>query len=307
LKPAFELRIEGAPTLWVAGFEAFERYQEGGRIHVNVRTASGRDSDLNAEALIGQKTTLELESADAKRGAARRFHGLVDSVETSRRGASIVVVPRLMLLADGADHRVFLEKGSVAIAESILRAHGLALETRVASPPKARAQCIQAFESDLDFVHRILAEDGISLWVEHTDVEDVVVLGQESSACLDLPGGARLRVADAAGLLGGEAVTDLDWVHQVTHDGVAVADYNPDEPTVDQSASVGGEMLQRFVYPAKHRTPTEGKARAQLYLERAQTEGVVLRARTTCRHVAVGFVVDLYDAPRRSKRALSHP
>ena len=119
----------------------------------------------------------------------------------------------------------------------------------MSSKPKKRLQCVQAFESTLAFVRRILAEDGVSIWVEHGDSEDVVVFGDGPSACHDLPGGASLAIVPEGGLLGGEAVSGVHVSHRITHDGAAVGDYDPDHPLVDQNASVGGNKYPLFVFP----------------------------------------------------------
>lgn len=295
MNAAFQLSIEGAPELAVHSFEALERSHEGGHAKVVTRVAS---EDLDSDALLGKRAALEVASESSSRSVPRRFHGIVDRVELSPGGATFTLVPRLMLLADGSDHRVFLDRDSVSIAEELLGEAGLTLDVRVAVRPGPRLQCVQAFESTLAFLRRILAEDGVSLWVEHGDEEDVVVLGDDAAACPDLPGGAALQFQHGGGLVGEEAVTDAELVHSFTHDGAAVADYDPEHPAVDQSASVGEDRYPLFAYPGRHRSPDEGKARAQLLLERAQTAVFLLRARTTCRHVAVGFVIELTDAPR---------
>ena len=297
MRAAFQLTIEGAPELAVHSFEAFERFHVDGYVRVVARVAPGEEDDLDADDLLGRKATFVIAPTSASRPEPRRFHGIVDSVEISPQGGTFTLVPRLLPLADGSDHRIFLEEDSVAITEKLLKEEGLTLDIRVASRPKPRLQCVQVFESVLAFVRRILAEDGVSLWVEHQEAEDVVVLSDHGAACADLPGGP-LRVSHGGGLTGEEAVVDVHLTQRLTHDGAAVTDYDFDHPAVDQSAAVGKDSYALFVYPGGHRSPEEGKARAQLLLEEAQAEGIRLHAHTTCRHVAVGFIVELTDALR---------
>jgi type VI secretion system secreted protein VgrG len=298
VKASFQLTIDGAPELAVNSFEAFERSHVDGWVRIVARVAPGIEAVLDPDALLGQKAMFEISAKDERRADPRRFHGIVDAVEISSRGATFTLVPRLMPLADGSDHRVFLEKDSVSIAEALLKEAALTLDVRIATRPRARLQCVQSFESTLAFVRRILAEDGVSIWIEHNDSEDVVVLGDDVSACADLPGGAALRVEQGGSLVGEESVTDVQLTHRMTHDGVVVSDFDPDHPAVDQVVSVGESRLPLFVYPGRHRTPAEGKARAQLILEDAQAEGIQIHARTVSRHVAVGFIVELTGAPR---------
>lgn len=295
---AFQLEIDGAPRLAVHSFEAFERSHVEGCVEAAVRVAEGEEQPLDPDQLLGKRATFEIAAEGTTRPDPRRFHGIVDAIELSPRGAAITVVPRIMPLAGGLDHRIFLDQDSVTIAEALLSEAGLALDLRVSGRPAPRLQCVQAFESPLAFVRRILAEDGVSLWVEHQPREDVVVIAADGSACPDLPGGASLPFRPGEGLSGEEAITDIEVVRALAHDGAAVADYDPDRPAVDQSASVGDNRYQLFVYPGRHRSPAQGEARARLLLEEARSGSAVLRARTTCRHVAVGHVLEITEAPR---------
>lgn len=297
MNAAFQLTIEGAPALAVHLFESFERVHVGGQLTVTARVAEGESAPLVADELLGQRATLEVIGPDSARGAGRCFHGVVDSVELAGGGARFTLVPRLMLLADGADHRVFLDQDAVTISETLLGEAGLPLDVRVGARPRPRPQYVQAFESVLAFVRRILADEGVTFWVEHTDTEDVVVLADSQSSWDDLPGGAELRFRQGGGLEGEEAITAITRTQRLTHDGVAVSDYNPDKPAVDQAASVGGEARPLFVYPGHHTSPDEGAARARGLLEEVQSEALVLELHTTSRHGLVGRVLEVTDAP----------
>jgi type VI secretion system secreted protein VgrG len=294
---SFRLTIEGAPDLDVLSFDAFERFHVESRASVLACCADGTRWRLDPRALIGKKAMLELAPADATRTEPRRFHGIVDDISIASEGVTFAIVAHLMPLVDGSDHRVFLNQDSVSIASALLRERGLTLDLRVQTPPRRRVQCVQSFESVLAFVRRILADDGISLWVEHTEGEDVVVLCDDWSLCRELPGGARLPFVAEEGRLAEEAIREVEIVHSLAHDGTAVADYDPDHPAVDLGAAAGGRALAHFAYPGHHGTPSEGRTRAQLLLDEAGTEAVLARARTTCRHVAVGRVVEIAGAP----------
>lgn len=295
---AFQLTIDGAPDLRVQRFDVTERADLEARAIVLARTRDPA-APLDLDALVGAKATLDWGVSDANTRTPRRFHGIVDAIEIDAGGVSFTLVARVMPLADGCDHRVFLDQDAVAIAKDVLgTTAGLDVDVRVPSTPRPRKQTVQAFESPLAFVRRILAEDGISIWVEHTDEKDVVVLGGDASSCADLPGGAALTVLEDGALVQGEAVMIEGVSRRRPHDGAEVVDYDPDHPAVDLNASVGGKKYPLFVFPGHHASADEGKARAQLLLEASNTDAVVLRARTTCRHVAVGFVVELSGGAR---------
>lgn len=57
---------------------------------------------------------------------------------------------------------------------------------RVARTLEKRAQCVCAFEARLDFVSRILAEEGIA-WYLPVDRKDVLVLSDRTSGWEETP------------------------------------------------------------------------------------------------------------------------
>ncbi|MFO0551169.1 MAG: type VI secretion system tip protein TssI/VgrG [Polyangiaceae bacterium] len=298
MSTAFTLTVDGAPDLVVRSFRIIERAHFESRAEVEVHLAVGEESNIVPADLLGAKATLEIAAADTLRDDPRRFHGVVDEVDVSVGKATFVVVPRLSPLGEGRDHKIFLDQDSVAIAKSVLEAAGLDLDVRVKTTPPVRRQCVQVFESPLEFVLRILAEDGVSLWVEHDADKDVIVFGDDPSGCHDLPGGKELPFRAGSELSAEQGISSLRLRAKLTHDGSAVGDYNPEKPALDQNVEVGGTKYARYTFPGHYPDPDAGKTRAQILLEEAQSERLAVVATTNCRHVAVGFVFQVADAPR---------
>ena len=65
------------------------------------------------------------------------------------------------LLAEAVDHQVFTDLTALDIIERVLTEHGIKTVKRVRRSLPKRAQCVQAFESDLAFISRLCAEEGI--------------------------------------------------------------------------------------------------------------------------------------------------
>lgn len=297
---AFTLTIEGAPSPIVRSFDMVERAHVEARAVVQIHVPLDGEPP-NAEQILGAKATLEISPAGRFRDTPRVFHGLVDAVETEPGGARVTIVARVMPLEQGCDHRVFVDLDSLEIAKTLLEEAGLTVEVR-ASKPAARKQCVQAFESPLAFVLRILSEDGITVWVEQGESEDVVVLADSGAAFTDLPGDKVLPFRPAGDLAGGEAIHAIELASRFTHDGTSVGDYDPDKPTLDLNVSHGETSYPRHAFPGQHRTPEDGKKRAQLLYEQLRRDRTVVRAVTSCRYVAVGFVFEVADAPRDDLR-----
>ncbi|NHK99555.1 type VI secretion system tip protein TssI/VgrG [Rubrivivax benzoatilyticus] len=135
------------------------------------------DLGQDLSALPGSPALLVLQGPG---GARRPFHGLVREAgwlgsDGGRARARLLVEPWLAWLGDGLDAAVFHEASIVEIVDQVLAraAPGLGaswrwdLGDRAALPRRGR--CVQAHESDLGFVERLLAEEGLCHWFEHEE------------------------------------------------------------------------------------------------------------------------------------------
>jgi len=139
------------------------------------------------ERWLGQTATLELERGPQ----LRRVHGVVRRLEDlgstgTHRYARLTVVPALWLLSQRVDSRIFQEMPVVAIVREVLRTAGVYQGEGALVIPGAldglapREYCVQYRETDLDFVRRLLQEEGIPLWFVHDkDAAETLVLGDE--------------------------------------------------------------------------------------------------------------------------------
>lgn len=122
---------------------------------------AGHDADL-----LGARAVFTLASAT---GVARRVEALIDDVRveasTTPRAAPtwhLRLVPPLAILRRRVTSRIFQEKTVPEIIEAVLRAAGVPVELRLARAYPPRVYCVQYRESDLAFVRRIAAEEGIA-------------------------------------------------------------------------------------------------------------------------------------------------
>ncbi|MEC5081018.1 type VI secretion system Vgr family protein, partial [Xanthomonas oryzae pv. oryzicola] len=148
---------------------------------------------------------LELLTAES-RTALRPFHGHVTAFERlgSNGGLAryrLVVEPWLALLAQRVDSYVFQDMSVVEIAESVFAdyagqgalAPAWRWELSDRSTYARRSLTTQYEETDFAFLSRLLAEEGIAYWFEHTGAADsatrgthTLVLSDHNAAFADL-------------------------------------------------------------------------------------------------------------------------
>ena len=104
----------------------------------------------------------------------RYVHGAVSSFVQGETGFrrtrySAVVEPRLARLALSSDWRIFQGLTVPQIAEAVLKAHGLTqdYEQRCTTDHQSREYCVQAGDTDYDFVERIMREEGFFYSFRH--------------------------------------------------------------------------------------------------------------------------------------------
>ena len=135
--------------------------------------------------LIGEQVSLRLLQAD---GSYKPWHGYV--LEAAQLGADggvaryrLVTGPWLSFLALRRDSFVFQDKTALEIVEEVFRDHPSA-HWRVDGTDslRRRSLCVQYRESDLAFVQRLLAEEGLSYHFEHLDGEAAQDAGTKAHA-----------------------------------------------------------------------------------------------------------------------------
>lgn len=194
----------GADTLLVESFSGREALDEGFRFEVEVLST---DAHIELKKLNGQSVLVELLTAQS-RSDLRPFHGHV--TQASCLGADggfaryrLVVEPWFAFLRYRRDSFVFQDMSVPQIADAIFAdyANGpLAPVWRweLKDEHVPRSLCIQYEETDLDFVSRLLAEEGLFFWFEHAgDASSApfgthtLVIADHNGAC---PANAQPRV-----------------------------------------------------------------------------------------------------------------
>jgi type VI secretion system secreted protein VgrG len=192
----------------VAGREAISR-PFSFDVTVTARRIAGPDLE---RAALGQQAALLVRVG----GSPRAITGVVDSVRAtgpdSRDGSELRfrLVPRLALLRHKRGSRIFQDLSVDQVVERVLGEAGIAASWQLTRKHPVKAYVTQYEESDLDFVHRLLAEEGIyyafvappatltSVFEAGDVVGDVAALAKAAAAAAPLPI-ETLHFSDAAG------------------------------------------------------------------------------------------------------------
>lgn len=247
---------------------------------------------VDTDALLGSSCTLRMEREMLSRqvlGIARHVEDL--GTLADKRMVRVEVVPALWELSQRIDSYIFQEMTVPEVLQDVLnegltpfkRTVRLSLQREY---PK-REYCVQYAESDLDFVLRLMKEEGIIFYFEHAgDAEELVLVDANApfQPC-QTQGGGPVWIANDAGVLAHvETLRGLEWSTSLRPTGVVVRDFDWTRPRLDLTKETRAEQesgREAYLYPAEltlsdydagnHRyTKEDAVARARLLREDQQ-------------------------------------
>lgn len=193
---AFSFWVDGKSEAGhgVAAFAVEEAIFSLTRVEILLVSAVG---GIDAQGMLGRKATLTVQNRQA--AFPRYFSGIVVEAVSSFEDAGSVVtrvllLPELCRLENGSRYRIFQGLSAPDIVQTIFCEHKIAdAAWQLTRAYSARPFCMQYGESDLDFVQRILVQEGIFYYFVHRNEGcHQLVLCDRMQALLDCPGQARL-------------------------------------------------------------------------------------------------------------------
>jgi len=284
-------------------------------------TALSPDTHLELKALLGQPVLLELLTQDS-RTELRPWHGHVtDAALLGSDGGlaryRLVVQPWMAFLAHRTDSRVFQGLSVPAIIDTVFAGYSgqgrLAPAWRWdladASVYPERSLCIQYQESDLAFVQRLMLEEGLFGWWEHSGAPDTPDLGLHEFVIADHNGALtdnpqpRVRYTQSHVSLPVDSLTRWQRARSVQAGALTLASRDVRSLSLRDCAEAAieggpGELALHDVpgtYAYESRTQGERLARVQMQAIEAHRERV--RASGPWRRAAVATRFTLTDHP----------
>ncbi|WP_437816519.1 type VI secretion system tip protein TssI/VgrG [Sorangium sp. So ce1078] len=262
----------------------------------------GRDAEL-----LGRLAALILRDG---RSAERRIEALVDQVRadatfTPRTGPTwhIRLVPPLALLRRRTTSRIFQDETVPQILQHVLAAASLPVELRLSRTYALRSYCVQYRESDLAFVRRLAAEEGIALCFADAPAGVPGSVARAPVIFLDDPAHYPAAFSDGPGVLvlrpeEGLTPTGLEIVsfglqRSLKPSSVHLRDYDFRRPNLVLSeragnAASGQPVLGVYQHHADYDTPEVTPDRARVFLEQTQRRSVEGSGESWVRALAPG-------------------
>ncbi|NQD54404.1 type VI secretion system tip protein VgrG [Pseudomonas sp. CM25] len=226
-------------------------------------------------------------------GPVRYVNGLVSSFSQGESGFyrtyyHALVEPILARAGLRSNWRIFQQKTVPQILELMLKRQGIdQYELRVSMDHQVREFCVQAGETDLDFIARLAAEEGFVYRFEHSEKLHKLIITDQLLSLGLISHGALKTGNDDEGFFEGEDVIDpntvlyqsssggdqarpclrrLRYSEQVRTSRQVQRDYTFTHPAYRQEHRAAGPFLEhqstdyeRFDYPGRYKRDAVGK------------------------------------------------
>ncbi len=236
-----------------------------------------RARSLDWDGLVGKPARLELTSAD---GTRRTVSGIIAELELvtnlpKRTICRARLVPPHYQLTLRRKLRVYQDLSVREIVTQVLADVGLtSLEWKLRDAPTARSYCAQHRETDLDFVARLLEEEGIGYHFEH-GAELRTVFTDDNAALQAIDGAAEVSYNESTSLVPDQEHVSSFRLGQRRVSGKAqLRDYSFKQPRASLEGVATGTPagLEVYDYPGEFALAGLGQRLAQVRLEELQRD-----------------------------------
>jgi len=258
---------------------------------------ASEDPQLSATDILRTPVTVTMElDGDQPRwfsGIVNRFVRLGENQGLALYEAE--VVPWLWFLGLSRDCRIFQNMTVLEIAEEVFSSNGFSdYDIRCVRSYPPREYAVQYRETHLNFISRLLEDEAIFYFFEHTYSGHVMVLSDDNSAMESLEHQPVVQVR-AQSAVDDSVITGLRVEHSVQPGRVTLQDYDFEQPEFDLLTSMsgdGGEEIYDF-HPGRYRTRDNGSRYARLTLEALEAGRQIIHGQSDCRAFAAGFHFEL--------------
>jgi len=305
----------GKDDLVVLSFSGTE--QMSGLFAFELKMAAER-ADITFEQLAGKNVTVAIGSAD---GGQRFFNGIITGFapgqSSAKQGFSeyrASMRPTAWLLTRCVDCRVFQDQSVPDIIKQVFNTAGekgirqqIDVRMALSGSYEPREICIQYNETDMTFIERLCAAEGIFYFFEHHNGKHVLVFSDTSDkhpAHMDGDKQVVLFQSTLGAVEAREGVRYLQPDNKLMSGKYMARDYNFTNPDLDMTVMCASRQQNPqspgviYEYPGDYQSPMgRGESLAAMRIAAEDARMHTLNGQSDCRGFAAGFTFRLKEHP----------
>lgn len=278
--------------------------------HFNVEMLSER-KDLDFDKIVGKPLTVKIQFAPDH---LRYINGIVTRFTQAGADARFTIYhaeirPWFWLLTLTKNSQIFQNLSVPEIIKQVFDSLGFTdYRDALVHGHEKRVYCVQYEETAFNFVSRLMEDEGIFYFFEHTEDQHFLVLADDLSAHPACPGipTARFWTQNTQEMTQPEdVVTACDLVGQVITSKYAVDDFNFETPAADleTSSSGTGSSMRIYEYSAGFEKIGQGEKKARSRLEVYTANAKLIEGQGHCFSFIPGYQFTLTRHPRDNLNA----
>lgn len=305
-----DLTIEsplGKDALMIDALEGVETLSQPFEFRLKLRAKS---SEIDFKSLVGKELKVTLNMQTAK----RHFCGVVGEIvqrqtPTAEKDIWLThyeakIYPTLWLLKFSSDHRIFQNKSALDIIKDIFTDNSLTnFKDKTSKKGKTvREFCVQYGESAFNFVTRLMEEEGIFYFFEHTPGGHQLILADANTAFEKKPAGPLSITRSIPGDYLMNEVIMCSLHQQVVPKKFSTGDFNYELSVTPMRSTTSGEGAggEIYSYPGIFKKNPEGETIATTRIQELEWHKDTLQGQSTALEITSGYQFSLKNHPRAS-------
>jgi type VI secretion system secreted protein VgrG len=269
--------------------------------------------DLQFDKIAGSPSVLSIRLDD---GSERYINGIVSSfqyegtfqIENGNSSSTfsyyrLKLVPWLWTLQLNRNCRIFQKKNVIDIISEVLSGHDIAkFDFRLTRKYSSREFCVQYRESDFNFISRLLEEEGIFYFFEHTKKFHTLVFSDDNLNIRPCELQANVNFITLSGKdQTRTTISEFKYFHELKSDSFELRDFNFKNPLFNIAPEIKGKKWKRYEvydYPGEFENYSEGDKLVKIRYEEEQSKKDIIEIIGNGRGFQAGFRFELEEHPR---------
>ena len=308
-KASFLFEVQGTSvSMSVLSFKSQERISSPYLAEVSLACSSEItfENIIQKEALL---TLIGLESDRYIHGIVRKFEHIGISGAGTDKEKYIYrteIVPYTQLLSLEQDCRIFQNKNVQEIVADIFKDSGVPsdrYEFRLKNKEHKRRFCVQYRETDLDFINRILQEEGIYYFYEHSKDKHLMVFADDPTRHKSIAGNSKITFKPPSGRVPEtEVINNIEFSQRLRPGTYSQTNYNFKHVSTpldmkDKSKEENVQKYEIYDYPGQYGEQDKGKKLTRISREAYNALQEQVIGESNCPRLLPGqtFSLDGYD------------
>lgn len=269
------------------------------------------EMEVDPLKVLGTRATIVIEG-----DSERFFDGIIAdmSLKEIRDDLAfyrLTLRPALWVMSLDTDNRIFQEKSAPDIIKEVLNSWpDVKFDMKLQGKYETREYCVQYGESDLDFIQRLMEDEGLFYYFDHSEEGHKLLIVDSNSAMGPSEGGETVPYEPDSRLAYDKGDFVFEWTPKarLRTGKFSQTDYDFKKPALDMmtkndtSSDYAAASTEHYHYPGRYLELAAGDAIAKRRLEELQADQRRISARATARHLRPGksFKFELFPIDREN-------